>query len=375
MREYYQKGIPMKNIKSALIQHPDYYEALLQRKKQPNILIAPTNYCNFSCTYCATKLHKGKHVNMNLELLRKIIQDCISNNWQFGFGQTYEPFLHPEIDQIIRMVENHGKRFHSATNGSIFKRNVYDLPMDLMISFSENMHDLSYRRSAYDFGRYQDAIFSFLTYRLENSIPGVITFELADYSLLEQEDSDYNKEIERIDDIVEKARRITEWLSLDRPPETIRDAIKTKSSVLLGQSGPCKIQCLSTKIMPSTYEAFTGIQAMPLAPTGYCDSCFAMMSIQADGGIAYCCCDPTAKNIFFHMTPDDNLTDIWNGTEIENIRDSFLHHSPPNRFCKQCLYPVSEHIKPLLTKMDKSKVKEILNGFGIHDNLPWFEMD
>jgi len=100
-----------------------------------------------------------------------------------------------------------------------------------------------------------------------------------------------------------------------------------------------------------------------------------MMSIQADGGIAYCCCDPTVKNIFYYMTSDDNLIDIWNGTKIENIRKSFLHQSPPSKFCKQCLYPVSEHIKPLLAVMDKSKVKDILNGFGIHDNLPWFEMD
>ena len=364
----------MKNLKSALVQHPGYYEALLQRKQHPHIFIAPTNYCNFSCRYCATKRNKCKPINMDLTLLQEIIQDCISNNWSFSFGQTYEPFLHPKIDQIIMMIESSGKRFHSSTNGSAFNLNVYDLPMDLMISFSENIHDFSYRRSAYDFGRYQKDIFSFLTYRLENSIPGVITFELADYSLLEQEDSEYNKEIRRIDDIMEKIWRIAEWLSLDRPPETIQNAIKTRIPVLLGQDGPCKIQCISTKIMPNTYEAFSDIQAMPSAPTGYCDSCFTMMSIQADGGIAYCCCDPTAKNIFYRMTSDDSLVDIWNGSEIENIRNSFLNQSPPSNFCRKCLYPVSEHIKPLLTKTRKDKVKEILNGFGIYEDLPWFEM-
>jgi len=255
----------MNNLKSALIQHPGYLEALLQRKQQPSILIAPTNYCNFSCTYCATKLHKSKHIDMHLDLLRKIIQDCISNNWHFSFGQTYEPFLHPKIDQIISMVESHGRRFRSNTNGTLFRQNVYDLPMDLTISFSENRHDFSYRRSAYDFNRYQKGIFSFLTYRLKNGVPGVITFQLADYSLLEQKDSEYNKEIIKIADIIEKARKIAERLNLDPLPENMRDAIKTRRSVLLGQSGQCKIQCLSTKIMPNTYEAFSDIQAMPSA--------------------------------------------------------------------------------------------------------------
>lgn len=365
----------MKKLKAALIQHPSYFEALLQRKQQPSILIAPTNYCNFSCTYCATKLHKRKHIDMHLDLLKKIIQDCISNNWHFSFGQTYEPFLHPKIDQIITMVESHGRRFKSNTNGTVLGRNVYHLPMDLTISFSENRSDFFYRGSTYDFKRYQKGIFQFLTYRLKSRIPGVITFQLADYSLLEQENAEYNKKIRKISDIIEKIRKIAGRLNLDLPPETIRNAITTRRPVVLGQNGQCKIQCLSTKIMPNTYEAFSDIQAMVSTSTGYCDSCFTMMSIQADGGIAYCCCDPTAKNVFYSMTPDDNLVDIWNGTKIESIRNSFLQQSPPNKFCKQCLHHVSEHIKPLLTVMDKRKVKDILNGFGIHDNLPWFEMD
>ena len=35
---------------------------------------------------------------------------------------------------------------------------------------------------------------------------------------------------------------------------------------------------------------------------------------------------------------------------------------------------VSEHVKLLLTVMDRPKVQEILNGFGVHEDLLWFEM-
>ncbi len=361
-------------MKSALIKHSDYLEALLQRKRHPSILIAPTNYCNFNCTYCATKHYACKHINTQLELLEKIVHDCVSNQWSFTFGQTYEPFLHPQIVQIIEMVEGYGRRFRSNTNGSLLRPKVYDLPMDLTISFSENRDDFLYRRSGYDFKRYEEDVFSFLENRLNKGITGIITLQLADYSFLENEEIAYSKEINQIEEIAEKARRIAGRMGLDAPSESIKEAIRLRKPFVLGQNGPCKIQCLSTKIMPATYEAFDDIVTMPETLQGYCDSCFTMMSIQADGGVAYCCCDPTAKNIACHITPNDDLYDVWNGIELERIRESFLNRTPPAAFCKKCLYPVSEHIKPLLTVMDRPKVKEILNGFGIYEDLPWFEM-
>lgn len=94
----------MENLKRKLIADDRYKEGLNGCLEAPQILLAPTNYCNLACSYCSTKNIRPSKVNMDLGLAKSIISQTLDNGWPLSFGQTYEPFLHPDIVEIIRFV-------------------------------------------------------------------------------------------------------------------------------------------------------------------------------------------------------------------------------------------------------------------------------
>jgi len=147
--------------------------------------------------------------------------------------------------------------------------------------------------------------------------------------------------------------------------------IKKRTPVPLYSDETVQINVISTKIMPNTFETVFGEDITP-AQNGYCASCYTMISIQADGGVAFCCCDPTAKVIADYYDGTESLRKIWFGENMENIRKAFSCFNPLHNFCRKCLFNVSEHIKPLLTVSNPKVVQEILTEKGINDNLPWF---
>ncbi|MBI9078762.1 MAG: SPASM domain-containing protein [Pseudodesulfovibrio sp.] len=363
----------MKNLKSTLIQDPRYRKGLEKRLERPQILIALTNYCNLSCVYCSTGKVRNKPVNMDIELVKTLVDQCVDNKWPFSFGQTYEPFLHPQIDQIVQYVTDRDVRFFSATNGTVMKPAVYDHPMDLLMSYSSTHEDYAYRGSKIKFDTYTSKILEFLEHRINKLIPGKIILQIADYSLLEGK-LEYNKEIYDIDGIYAKSLDLASRLGL-APPENeqeARDIIAKRQDLVLFEGKDTSIIVKSTKILSNSYDAFVEIPDS-LPPKGYCDSCYTMLSIQADGQVAFCCCDPSAQAVAGKIDTDTNLKDFWLGKEMTHIRDCFHAFKPAHDFCTKCLFNVSENIKPLLTVKNSPLVAEILHDQGVANDLPWFQ--
>ncbi|MYL82248.1 hypothetical protein GTA51_03735 [Desulfovibrio aerotolerans] len=361
----------MDNIKKILVQDERYRERIETCLKSPSVFIAPTNYCNFSCLYCSTKNTQKSKINIDLDFAKTIVDQCIENNWDFSFGQTYEPFLHPKISRLIRYVHENGKVFSSATNAMKIPADVFDLPMNLIISYSADESDYRFRQSSLAYDLYQNKIVQFVRHRIANTIPGLITLQIADYSIFKGVFA-YDKRIYEVGQIYQKSQKLLRQLGLAGSVDDSewRNNISQRRALVLFESQCTKIQVEPTKIMPNTYEAFA---SMPLSyeNRGYCDSCFTTMSIQADGEVAFCCCDPTAQVVAGAIDLKSNLRDFWLGREMSEIRNSFRMFAPKHSFCAQCLSNVSENIKPLLTVKDPALVAAILASHGIVDDLPW----
>lgn len=359
-------------MKRLLVQDKRYRERAEECLKKPSVFIATTNYCNFSCLYCATKSTQKRKININLDFAKNIIDQCVENNWDFSFGQTYEPFLHSQISHLIQYVHERGKVFSSATNATRIPEDVFGLPMNLIISYSADASDYRLRQSPIAYDLYKNKISKFVRYRIANNIPGLITLQIADYSIFNGAFV-YDKRINEVEQIYQKAQSLLRQLGLAGSVDDSewRRNIGQRRALVLFESRCTKIQVEPTKIMPNTYEAFAG---MPVSceNRGYCDSCFTTMSLQANGDVAFCCCDPTAQVVAGTLNLKSNLRDFWLGRELSEIRSSFRMFTPKHSFCAQCLSNVSENIKPLLTVKDPALVAEILASHGIVDDLPWF---
>jgi len=363
----------MDNIKAQLVTDARYREALEGVKQNPNVLIALTNNCNFKCQYCSTRNEKKENKHISLNLLKKIIDDCRAEGWRYSFGQTYEPFLHPQVKEIISYVNDTGAIFTSATNGSLLGEIFYNLSLNLLISMSATKEDYAFRGGKTKFESYKKTISDFVKYRVNNKIRGKLTFQIADYSFLNSQYAGYDKEIVEVEQIYSKINILAEMFGLDlvHDYDECCALIKKRIPVSLYSDEIIQVNIVSTKIMPNTFETLFGEDITP-AQSGYCDSCYSMMSIQADGGIAFCCCDPTAKVIADYYDGTETLRSIWFGEKMENIREAFSCFNPIHKFCRKCLFNVSEHIKPILTVHKPQIVQEILEEKGINENLPWF---
>jgi len=362
------------NLKHRLINDERYKAGMEACLDRPQILIAPTNYCNFACDYCSTKDVKNTKVNMDLELLKSIVSQAVANGWPISFGQTFEPFLHPKIADIIKFVDQQGVRFQSGSNGMPLREAVYSLPMNLVLSFSATEEDYDYRNSAISYEKYLSKLYSFLLYRIENNVPGVISVQIADYSIFDG-DIAYDKKMVDISGIMEKSQKIGRALGLDvdYDEDDWKKKVVNRTPLPLFKNGDTVIQVQPTKIVPNSFDAFVDLNA-PQEPRGYCDSCYTMMSIQADGQVAYCCCDPSANAIAGTIDATTNLKDFWLGEEMNAVRNGFKEFAPIHSFCTQCLVNVTENTKPLLTTKRPAIVADILREYGVKEDLPWFQL-
>lgn len=363
----------MKKLKQRLIRDTRYKAGLKECLEKPQILIAPTNYCNLACDYCSTKDIKNVKVNMDLTLVKSIVRQVLTNGWSLFFGQTYEPFLHPKIFEIINFVNNQGVRFNSATNGMAIRKNTYGLPMNLLLSFSATEDDYKYRNSVVPYEKYLEKQYRFLKHRIANRTPGTISIQIADYTIFKN-DITYDKKIVDICGIIEKSLVIAEALGVDLivDEDDWQQKVVLRKPLPIYSEGETKLQVQPTKIVPNSFDAFVDLDEAG-APKGYCDSCYTMMSIQADGQVAYCCCDPSANAIAGTLTANTDIKRFWLGKEMCAVRKGFDEFAPIHDFCTKCLANVTENIKPLLTTKKPHAVAEILYDFGVEKDLSWFK--
>ncbi|WP_234394485.1 radical SAM protein [Thermococcus piezophilus] len=86
-----------------------------------------TNACNLSYHHCyASALHRGKHARfMDLVRILSKLDSAGATHLAITGG---EPFLHPELERIIRYIYLSTKlNFTVLTNGAIFREEVINL--------------------------------------------------------------------------------------------------------------------------------------------------------------------------------------------------------------------------------------------------------
>lgn len=88
-----------------------------------HIFLEVTNNCNLSCVMCG-RTHDRRYGdesfigNMSLETVKTLEPFYAASSWVIATGLG-EPFLHPQIDQILRYLKSHGARVSLTSNGTV----------------------------------------------------------------------------------------------------------------------------------------------------------------------------------------------------------------------------------------------------------------
>src|SRR5687767_6268348 len=94
------------------------------------ITLESTAKCNLYCPMCPRHIYTFDNENMDLDLYKKIIEDCkdyVEFIWPYGIG---EPMIHPSLFEMIRITADAGIRTGMSTNATLMEDKRADMLLD-----------------------------------------------------------------------------------------------------------------------------------------------------------------------------------------------------------------------------------------------------
>lgn len=119
-----------------LVSFPLDYYARGGRSSFPlNITLALTLRCNARCSMCAlSELLNADSSELSLEQYKRFIDSCVKMKPGFVLYGG-EPFLRPDILEIIRIIKNHRLSCGIFTNGTLLNKNILKEIIQLKVNF------------------------------------------------------------------------------------------------------------------------------------------------------------------------------------------------------------------------------------------------
>ncbi len=163
------------------------------------ITLESTAKCNLSCPMCPRHIYTFDNENMDLELYRKIVQDCkdyVEFVWPYGIG---EPMIHPNIFEMIRITADAGIRTGMSTNATLLDEKraemLLDCGLDYAILAFDGATKATYEkyRTGATFEKTRENILGFLKKKLERKSSMYVVLQMVLLKENEHEIEEYKK--------------------------------------------------------------------------------------------------------------------------------------------------------------------------------------
>jgi len=121
-------------------------------EKYRTVIFDIVGYCNARCPYCQSGIYKkpGKTIiepKLFEKAIDKLSTGIIARDAIFNLFMWGEPFLHPELDEILTILNNYGYKYCFSTNASRvpaidknFVRNLHSIIFS-MSGFSQTSYN------------------------------------------------------------------------------------------------------------------------------------------------------------------------------------------------------------------------------------------
>ena len=141
-------------------------------KAYRSVFFEIVGYCNANCAYCqsgSNKIGRGKAIDVKTfrsaieRLIDKGLVDGRSTMYLFNWG---EPFLHPDINSIIGVINEFNLKYAISTNGSVVPK--------IDGEFVKNLDNIIFSLSGFSDGSYK-RVHGFEFERIKNNILDIKT--------------------------------------------------------------------------------------------------------------------------------------------------------------------------------------------------------
>ncbi len=288
-------------------------------KKLKKVYIEIGNICNLSCDFCPPT--KRQQEFMDLETFREILDQVKPHTDYIYFHVKGEPFLHPQIDQLLDISEEKGLKVNITTNGTLIskvKDKILGKPALRQISFSLHSFDGNHDENRFFEERkaYFQEIFNFIEEAKET--PLITSLRL--WNL--ETDNEVNLEKGRNQALVQMIEK--EFNLAYKIEEKILpgSGIKIADKVYLNQDHEFKWPDLKE-------EEDDGV--------GFCYGLRDQVAILVDGTVVPCCLDGEGV-INLGNIHSTSFTEIIESKRAQDIYDGFSNRQAVEELCRKCGY-------------------------------------
>ncbi len=305
------------------------------------------NACNFRCTFCPQGDLKRKQRPMDFDLAKKVVRDLaeMGHHYPIRVHLMGEPLLYPKFFDFVDYAHAQGQRILLATNGSRFQREriegILRSRLDEMVISLNTPEREAYdaqRGTAVPFDEYQAGIEAMVTEIVRRGAPPATRVNVL-YDLAKAADP---VELARIRGIV------AHWAGVVRRAGG-RVASGIEESVRLDPTGTTLLAlCEGLELQWTPYHAWgndgakeNGISGhVPPSPVAqrrdrFCSFPWRQLAVLVDGRTTACCVDHEGE-ISLGDARTLSIEEIWNGPELNRIREGFLRSRAFHPKCATC---------------------------------------
>lgn len=266
-----------------------------------------SNACNLSCSMCYTTTDKFKKIVsksiMEKELFKKVIDECAEYDSHYSIRLSWrgEPFLHPDIMELIKYAKDKGiKEVSTLTHGGFLTPEKFEELVDLELDW------------------------------LTISFDGVDeTYEQIRAPLKYEESVAKIKEYHEIKKRKKSVKPVIKiqgvWPAVAKNPEKF---FNTFQPIVDQVASPPLLDYLHMDTEIEYIEDFT------------CPVLYQRLTV-ASSGKAYMCFNDELQTNEIGDLHNESVYEIWHGKKMKRVRDIHLKHEGYKELpsCKFCFYP------------------------------------
>jgi len=265
------------------------------------VYIEITNRCNLSCSFCS--ISKREKKDMSIDAFKHVIEEVKKYSKTIYLHVKGEPLLHPHLDALLSICDEHDMRVNITTNATLLESRVdilkkHPCVRKLNISLhSENKMENYYKRVMNACDCLENV---YIVYRL---------WTLKNYAL--------NEEARNIIEAIKEHYHLC-----DEVVEKIRNEkhIQIQDHVIIDKE--------NMFVWPDLNNDFT-------YTSGYCYALKTHIAILANGDVVPCCLDGEGI-LKLGNIHEESLEEILHKERSKNIKKSFQDRRPCEKLCQKC---------------------------------------
>lgn len=289
------------------------------------------NACNFRCTFCPQTTLKRRQHPMDFDLAVKVVHDLadMGHHYPIRVHHLGEPLLYKRFFDFIEATHEAGQRILLATNGSRFTEpNVAGILRtgldELVISLNtpeEHLYDAQ-RGTTVPFSEYLAGIERMVTEIVRQGPPPKTRINVL-YDAAKHDDPVQ----------LQKAREVSNlWIDVVRRVSN-RDLPPAEEVLTLDPSGTTLLPlCEGLELQWNAYHTWGQGQG---PKKHFCSYPWRQLAVLVDGQATACLVDAEGE-ICLGDARTQSIEEIWNGPELNRIREGFMQFQAVKPRCAKC---------------------------------------